>query len=204
MSLHHGKHHAAYVKNLNAALAGDAGLARLPLPDLLAKLNTLPDEIRTAVRNNGGGHANHAMFWQIMTAPGGPGPDGDLKAAIDRDFGGLDGLQEKFSTAGGKVFGSGWVFVTVTKEGALALEPRPNQDTPLMDGKRVLFGNDVWEHAYYLKYQNKRADYLKAWWSVVNWKAVADRYAAARAGNARRLTATPPVTSRHACAMTVL
>jgi Fe-Mn family superoxide dismutase len=182
MGIHHGKHHAAYVKNLNAALAGQTDLAGLPLETLLTKLNDVPEAIRTTVRNNAGGHANHTMFWQIMGAPGGPGPDGDLKAAIDRDFGGLEKLQETFNAAGGKVFGSGWVFVTVDKDGKLALEPRPNQDTPLMDGKRVLFGNDVWEHAYYLKYQNKRADYLKAWWNVANWKAIADRYAAAKAG----------------------
>lgn len=182
MGIHHGKHHAAYVKNLNAALAGKAELANLPLETLLSKLNDVPEAIRTTVRNNGGGHANHTMFWQIMGAPGGPGPGGDIAAAIERDFGGLEKLQETFNAAGGKVFGSGWVFVTVDKAGKLALEPRPNQDTPLMDGKRVLFGNDVWEHAYYLKYQNKRADYLKAWWNVANWKAIADRYAAAKAG----------------------
>ena len=182
MEIHHGKHHAAYVKNLNNALKDHAELAKLPLPDILAKLGEVPDTIRTAVRNNGGGHANHTMFWQIMGAPGGPGPDGDLKAAIDRDFGGLEKLQEQFNTAGTKVFGSGWAFVTVDKDGKLALVSKPNQDTPLMDGGRVLMGNDVWEHAYYLKYQNKRADYLKAWWNVVNWKVVADRYAAAKAG----------------------
>lgn len=182
MGIHHGKHHAAYVKNLNGALAGKPDLASLPLETLLSKLSDVPEAIRTTVRNNGGGHANHTMFWQIMGAPGGPGPDGDLATAIERDFGGLEKLQETFNAAGGKVFGSGWVFVTVDKDGKLALEPRPNQDTPLMDGKRVLFGNDVWEHAYYLKYQNKRADYLKAWWNVANWKAIADRYAAAKAG----------------------
>ena len=182
MGIHHGKHHAAYVKNLNAALANQPDLAKLPLETLLTKLGDVPEQIRTTVRNNAGGHANHTMFWQIMGAPGGPGPEGDLKTAIDRDFGGMEKLQEAFNTAGGKVFGSGWVFVTVDKDGKLALEPRPNQDTPLMEGKRVLFGNDVWEHAYYLKYQNKRADYLKAWWNVANWKAIADRYAAAKAG----------------------
>jgi Fe-Mn family superoxide dismutase len=182
MGIHHGKHHAAYVKNLNTAIAGKTDLASLPLETLLTKLNDVPEAIRTTVRNNAGGHANHTMFWQIMGAPGGPAPEGDLKAAIDRDFGGLEKLQETFNAAGGKVFGSGWVFVTVDKDGKLALEPRPNQDTPLMEGKRVLFGNDVWEHAYYLKYQNKRADYLKAWWNVANWKAIADRYAAAKAG----------------------
>jgi superoxide dismutase, Fe-Mn family len=182
MGLHHGKHHQTYITNLNKALKDHAELAKLPLEDLLAKIDEAPDTIRTALRNNGGGHANHSMFWQIMGPPGGPAPDGDLKAAIDRDLGGLEKLQGDFNTAGGKVFGSGWVFVTVDKSGKLALVSKPNQDTPLMEGGRVLFGNDVWEHAYYLKYQNKRADYLKAWWNVVNWKAIGDRYAAAQAG----------------------
>jgi len=182
MGLHHGKHHQAYVTNLNKALADHGDLAKLPLEELLTKLDEVPDAIRTAVRNNGGGHANHSMFWQIMGAPGGEGPDGDLKAAIDSDLGGLEKLQTDFNAAGGKVFGSGWVFVTVDKDGKLELVSKPNQDTPLMEGKRVLIGNDVWEHAYYLKYQNKRADYLKAWWNVVNWKAVGERYAAAKAG----------------------
>ncbi len=182
MGLHHDKHHQAYVTNLNKALADHGELAKLSLEDLLAKLGEVPENVRTAIRNNGGGHANHSMFWQIMGAPGGPGPDGDLKAAIDRDLGGLEKLQTDFNAAGGKVFGSGWVFVTVDKSGKLALVSKPNQDTPIMEGGRVLFGNDVWEHAYYLKYQNKRADYLKAWWNVVNWKAVGERYEAAKAG----------------------
>ncbi|WP_439543512.1 superoxide dismutase [Hyphomicrobium sp.] len=182
MGLHHDKHHQTYITNLNKALKDHAELAKLPLEDLLAKIAETPDTVRAALRNNGGGHANHSMFWQIMGPPGGPAPDGDLKAAIDRDLGGLEKLQGDFNTAGTKVFGSGWVFVTVDKSGKLALVSKPNQDTPLMDGGRVLFGNDVWEHAYYLKYQNKRADYLKAWWNVVNWKAVGERYAAAQAG----------------------
>lgn len=182
MSLHHGKHHAAYINNLNTALKDHAELAKRPLEQLLAMLGDVPEAVRTTVRNNAGGHANHTMFWQVMGAPGGPGPDGDLKAAIDRDFGGFDKLVEQFNTAGTKVFGSGWVFVNVAPDGKLALAAKPNQDTPLMEGGRVLLGNDVWEHAYYLKYQNKRADYLKAWWNVVNWKAVAGRYAAAKSG----------------------
>ncbi|MFA5948822.1 MAG: superoxide dismutase [Hyphomicrobium sp.] len=182
MEIHHDRHHAAYVNNLNTALKDHAKLAELPLDQLLARLADVPDTVRTAVRNNGGGHANHTMFWQIMGAPGGPGPAGPLLDAIERDFGGLAKLQEQFNTAGTKVFGSGWVFITADKDGKLALQPKPNQDTPLMDGGRVLMGNDVWEHAYYLKYQNKRADYLKAWWNVVNWTAVADRYTAAKAG----------------------
>lgn len=182
MEIHHGKHHAAYVNNLNKALKDQPDLAKLPLEELLAKLNDVPKAIRKAVQNNGGGHANHSMFWQIMGAPGGAGPEGDLKAAIDRDFGGLEKLQKRLNAAGTSLFGSGWVFVTVDKEGKLALVRKPNQNTPLMDGGRVLMGNDVWEHAYYLKYQNKRADYLNAWWNVVNWKVVGERYAAAKAG----------------------
>jgi Fe-Mn family superoxide dismutase len=182
MGLHHDKHHATYVTNLNKALADHGDLAKLPLEEILAKIEEVPEAVRKAIRNNGGGHANHSMFWQIMGAPGGPEPDGDLKTAIDSDLGGLDKLKDDFNTAGTKVFGSGWVFVTVDKAGKLALTSKPNQDTPLMEGQQVLFGNDVWEHAYYLKYQNKRADYLKAWWNVVNWKAVGERYAAAKAG----------------------
>ena len=182
MELHHGKHHASYVNNLNKALADHGDLAKLPLEELLTKLDDVPDDIRTAVRNNGGGHANHSMFWQVMGAPGGPGPEGELAEAIDRDLGGLEKLQNNFNKTGGKVFGSGWVFVTVDGDGKLDITRKSNQDTPLMKGERVLFGNDVWEHAYYLKYQNMRADYLKAWWNVVNWKAVGERYAAAKAG----------------------
>lgn len=182
MGLHHDKHHQGYVNNLNKALADHADLAKLPLEDLLAKIDEVPDTIRTAIRNNGGGHANHSMFWQIMGKPGGEAPGGDLKAAIDSDLGGIEKLQTDFNAAGGKVFGSGWVFVTVDKAGKLELVSKPNQDTPIMEGKRVLIGNDVWEHAYYLKYRNKRADYLKAWWNVVNWDAVAKRYASAKDG----------------------
>jgi Fe-Mn family superoxide dismutase len=181
MEIHHDRHHQAYVTNLNAALKDNVALAKLPLQDLLAKLNDVPESIRTTVRNNAGGHANHTMFWEVM-GPNGGAPQGELLAAITRDFGGLEALQTKFNDTGTKVFGSGWVFVTVERSGRLALEPRPNQDTPLMLGKRVLFGNDVWEHAYYLTYQNRRADYLKAWWNCVNWSKVAERYAAAKAG----------------------
>jgi Fe-Mn family superoxide dismutase len=183
MELHHDKHHAAYVKNLNAAVKDHPKVAAMKLEEILARLSELPEDIRTTVRNNAGGHANHSMFWQIM-APGGSSgaPQGDLKAAIDADLGGLDKLKDEFNTKGGKVFGSGWVFVTVTPEGKLALVTKPNQDTPIMEGQHVLFGNDVWEHAYYLKYQNRRPEYLKAWWDVVNWKAIGERYAAAKSG----------------------
>ncbi len=184
MELHHDKHHAAYVKKLNEAVKDHSKLAAMPLEEILAKLDELPDDIRTAVRNNGGGHANHSMFWQVMGPGAGNGgaPDGDLKAAIDSDLGGVDKLKTDFNAKGEKVFGSGWVFVAVTPEGNLSLVSKPNQDTPLMEGGHVLFGNDVWEHAYYLKYQNRRPEYLKAWWDVVNWKAVGERYAAAKAG----------------------
>ncbi|MBE9607570.1 superoxide dismutase [Acetobacteraceae bacterium H6797] len=181
MEIHHGRHHAAYVTNLNTALKDHGELAKLPIEELLAKLNEAPDSVRTALRNNGGGHTNHSMFWQVM---GGTGeePKGDLKAAIDRDLGGFEKLKTDFNGAGARVFGSGWVFVTVDRSGKLAIASRPNQDTPLMDGGRALFGNDVWEHAYYLRYQNRRPDYLAAWWKVVNWEKVAERYEAATKG----------------------
>ena len=181
MELHHGRHHQAYVNNLNTVAASNGELGRMPLEQILGGLDKVPEGVRTAVRNNGGGHANHTMFWQIMGGAGGE-PTGALKAAIDRDLGGAAKMQEDFNAAGGRVFGSGWVFVTVTRDGKLALVTKPNQDTPLMDGVKPLFGNDVWEHAYYLTYQNRRADYLKAWWNVVNWSKVAERYAAAKAG----------------------
>ena len=181
MEIHHDRHHAAYVNNLNAALSQNAEAARMPLQDMLANLSKVPESIRTAVRNNGGGHANHTMFWQIMGGSGGE-PTGELKAAIDRALGGFQKFQENFNAAGARQFGSGWVFVTVTRDGKLGLVTKPNQDTPLMDGQRVLMGNDVWEHAYYLKYQNRRPDYLKAWWNVLDWNKIGQRYAAAKAG----------------------
>ena len=181
MELHHGKHHAAYVNNLNTALNQNAEAAKMPLHEMLAKLGQVPESIRTTIRNSGGGHANHTMFWQIMGGSGGE-PSGELESAIDRDLGGLQKFQADFNTAGERQFGSGWVFVTVERDGKLALTSKPNQDTPLMDGKLVLMGNDVWEHAYYLKYQNRRADYLKAWWNVLDWGRIGERYAAARAG----------------------
>jgi len=181
MEIHHDRHHAAYVANLNNAVKDHSNIASMPLQDILAKLGEMPEAVRTALRNNGGGHANHTMFWQIM-GPGGGQPQGDVAAAITRDLGGLQKLQDDFNAAGLRVFGSGWVVVTVTREGKLALETKPNQDTPLMESKRVLFGNDVWEHAYYLNYQNRRGDYLKAWWNVVNWGKVGERYAAAKGG----------------------
>jgi len=181
MEIHHGRHHAAYVNNLNTAAKDNAILGEKPLHELLASLNSVPDSIRTLVRNNGGGHANHTMFWRIMGGSGGE-PSGAVADAIKTSFGDFAKLQDQFNTAGGRVFGSGWVFVTADKGGKLALVSKPNQDTPIMDGQAVLFGNDVWEHAYYLKYQNRRADYLKAWWNVVNWDEVNKRLAAAKEG----------------------
>ncbi len=184
MELHHGRHHAAQVAGLNAALNGQPALAGLPLDELLMNLTRAPEAIRTAVRNNAGGHANHSMFWTIMGGPGGA-PTGEVAEAITRDLGGFDKFKTDFNAAGGRVFGSGWVFVTVTNSGQLAITTKPGQDNPMMDGVRVLMGNDVWEHAYYLRYQNRRADYLNSWWNVLNWTAINERYAAARAGTLR-------------------
>jgi Fe-Mn family superoxide dismutase len=181
MEIHHDRHHQAFVTNLNNFAAEHPQLAATPIPKILGNLDSVPEAIRTGVRNNLGGHVNHTMFWQVM-GPNGGKPAGEVLVAIDRDFGGMEKLQTDFNANGLKVFGSGWTFVTVTKEGRLALETRPNQDNPLMDGKHALFGNDVWEHAYYLNYQNRRADYLKAWWNTLNWKAIEARYAAAKAG----------------------
>ncbi len=181
MTIHHDRHHAAYVNNLNTALKDHPQVVAMGIPGMLAKLTELPDSLRNAVRNNGGGHANHTMFWKIMGGKGGS-PTGEAAAAIERDFGGFEKMKEGFNRAGLTQFGSGWTMVSVDRAGKLALTARPNQDTPLMDGGRVLFGNDVWEHAYYLKYQNRRADYLIAWWNVVNWAEIETRYQAAKAG----------------------
>lgn len=181
MEIHSGRHHEAYVGNMNNFAKDGPEWSKKAIHEVLANLNSLPEAIRTGVRNNLGGHANHTMFWQIMGAGGGA-PSGELLAAIVRDFGSLSKMQEDFNASGLRVFGSGWTFVTVDKDGKLALVNKPNQDTPLMDGQRALLGNDVWEHAYYLNYQNRRADYLKAWWNVVNWAEVDKRYAAAKAG----------------------
>jgi Fe-Mn family superoxide dismutase len=180
MELHHDRHHAAYVANLNAAVKDHPQVAAMPLSQMLEKLTELPEPIRATVRNNGGGHANHSMFWPIMGGTGGE-PSGDLAAAITRDFGSFAQLKDGFNKAGAGQFGSGWAMVLVDATGKLSLVARPNQDSPLMEGKRVLFGNDVWEHAYYLKYQNRRPAYLEAWWNVVNWPAVDARYSAATA-----------------------
>ncbi|MCX7718701.1 MAG: superoxide dismutase [Candidatus Sumerlaeaceae bacterium] len=179
MTIHHGKHHAAYVNNLNAALEGKAELEGKTLEELITNLDAVPEAIRTAVRNNGGGHYNHSMFWEIMT-PGGPKePSGALADAINAAFGNLETLKTQFNDAGVKRFGSGWVWL-VLKDGKLQVTSTPNQDNPLMEGVYPVMGNDVWEHAYYLKYQNRRPDYLAAWWNVVNWDKVAERFAKAK------------------------
>ena len=181
MEIHHGKHHSTYVANMNTFAKDTPMLGEKPVVEVLGNLNSVPEAIRTGVRNNLGGHANHTMFWQIM-GPNGGKPEGEVLAAIDRDLGGMEKFQTDFNAAGGRQFGSGWVFVVVDKAGKLSIETRPNQDNPIMDGKRALMGNDVWEHAYYLNYQNRRADYLKAWWNTVNWTKIGERYAAAKAG----------------------
>jgi Fe-Mn family superoxide dismutase len=181
MRIHHDKHHAAYVTNLNKALESAPALADKSLDALLSGLDAVPENIRTAV-HNGGGHANHTLFWEIMT-PGGPGaPSGALAAAINAAFGSVDKLKEAVNAAGLGRFGSGWAWVIVEKDGTLAVTSTPNQDTPVMEGKTPVLGVDVWEHAYYLKYQNRRADYLGAWWSVVNWTQVAARFEKAKKG----------------------
>ncbi len=181
MQLHHDKHHAAYVTNLNAALAPYPDLQRTALPDILGNLAAVPEAIRAAVRNNGGGHVNHTMFWQVMGGRGGA-PEGEVLAALNRSFGSLETLKAKFNAVGVGQFGSGWAMVVLDRAGGLKVEARPNQDSPMMDGSQVLFGNDVWEHAYYLQYQNRRADYLKAWWDVLDWRRIGERYAEAKAG----------------------
>jgi len=175
MTLHHDKHHAAYVTNLNAALDKHPELAGKSAEDLVKNLSTVPEDIRGAVRNNGGGHVNHSMFWKIMKPQGGGAPSGKLAEAIKNTFGDLKGLQEKINDAGLKQFGSGWTWLASNK-GVLTVMSTPNQDSPLTQGLYPVLGNDVWEHAYYLKYQNRRAEYLGAWWNVVNWEEVGKRY----------------------------
>jgi Fe-Mn family superoxide dismutase len=171
MQIHHGKHHQAYVNNLNAALDKHAGLHQKTLDDLLTNLSAVPEDIRTAVRNNGGGHWNHSMFWKIMTPGGGGAPTGAVADAITSSFGTFDKCKELVNQAGVGRFGSGWAWIVAT-DGKLEVMSTPNQDNPLMEGKRGILGIDVWEHAYYLKYQNRRPDYLNAWWNVVNWAEV--------------------------------
>ncbi len=182
MHLHHDKHHAAYVTNLNAALEGQNQFASLSVDDILRRINEVPESIRTAVRNNGGGHANHSMFWAIMKPNGGGEPTGALATAIQGAFGSFADFKTKFNDAGVKRFGSGWAWLVLDRGGQLQVISSANQDSPLMDGQFPIMGNDVWEHAYYLKYQNRRADYLNAWWNVINWDAVEQRFDHARSG----------------------
>jgi superoxide dismutase, Fe-Mn family len=176
MQIHHDKHHAAYVTNLNNALQGQPQWESMSVVDILRQINSVPENIRTAVRNNAGGHANHTMFWEIMT-PGGSGqPTGELAAAITETFGSFDQFKAAFNDAGVKRFGSGWAWLILGPDGKLQVISTANQDSPYMDGLYPVMGNDVWEHAYYLKYQNRRPDYLSAWWNVVNWDIVGSRY----------------------------
>jgi superoxide dismutase, Fe-Mn family len=175
MRLHHDKHHAAYVTGLNGALEKHADLQKKSVEELLKGINTVPDDIKTAVRNHGGGHSNHTMFWEIMGPGKGGEPTGAVGDAIKSSFGSFETFKEQFEKAGVGRFGSGWAWL-IDAGGKLTIESSANQDSPLMEGKKIVLGNDVWEHAYYLKYQNRRADYLKAWWNVVNWDAVNKRF----------------------------
>jgi Fe-Mn family superoxide dismutase len=176
MEIHHDKHHATYVTNLNNALKDQAELAKKPLEEILAHLDTVPEAIRTAVRNNGGGHWNHDFFWKLLTPGGSEAPTGELAKAMDSAFGNFDEFKAKFKTAGLGRFGSGWAWLVSNRDGSLAITSSPNQDNPLMEGKHAILGVDVWEHAYYLNYQNRRADYLDAVWNLINWDIVAANY----------------------------
>ncbi|HET9065337.1 MAG TPA: superoxide dismutase [Gemmatimonadales bacterium] len=180
MRIHHDKHHAGYVKNLNAALEGHADLQALPVEELIGNLSKVPEAKRGAVRNNGGGHANHTLFWEVMAPGGAKAPGGALAEAITSAFGSVDAFKEEFAKACATRFGSGWGWLVVNASGGLQVESTPNQDSPLMEGRTPILGCDVWEHAYYLLYQNRRPDYVSAWWSVVNWTDVARRFEAAR------------------------
>ena len=181
MEIHHTKHHQTYVDNLNKAVQGHDDLNFDSVDELMRNFNKVPADIQTAVRNNGGGHTNHSLFWTVMGPDGGGKPDGDLANAIDSAFGSVEGLKEQWGAAAGPgaLFGSGWCWL-IASGGSLSIETTPNQDSPLMEGKTPILGLDVWEHAYYLKYQNKRPDYIAAWWNVVNWDEVARRFAAAK------------------------
>jgi Fe-Mn family superoxide dismutase len=182
MHLHHEKHHNTYVTNLNAALEQHPDSDKGSIEELLADLGSLPDEIQRAVRNNGGGHSNHSMFWQIMSPDGGGSPAGELGSAIDESFGSFDQFKEQWasSAAPGALFGSGWAWLIAAPDGSLRIENTANQDSPLMEGKLPVIGLDCWEHAYYLKYQNRRPDYINAWWDVVNWQEAERRFQAAK------------------------
>jgi len=179
MEIHHGKHHAAYVAKLNQALEGSGDMQKRSLVELLTDLNGLPEKIRTAVRNNGGGHFNHSLFWKIMKAGGGGQPTGELADAIGSTFGSFEKFTELFNSAAATRFGSGWAWLYI-RDGRLLVDSTPNQDSPVMDGGKPILGLDVWEHAYYLKYQNRRPDYIGAWWNVVNWEQVAENFKTAK------------------------
>ncbi|WP_139892575.1 superoxide dismutase [Bacillus sp. D386] len=179
MNIHHTKHHNTYVTNLNNALEGQETLAAKSLEDLLADIDSVPESIRTAVRNNGGGHANHTLFWNILSPNGGGQPEGELADALTAKFGSFENFKEEFAKAATTRFGSGWAWLTV-KDGELELSSTANQDSPLMEGKTPILGLDVWEHAYYLNYQNRRPEYINSFWNVVNWDEVSKRYAAAK------------------------
>jgi superoxide dismutase, Fe-Mn family len=179
MEIHHSRHHQAYINNVNAALEEHPALAAKSVEDLVSDLNAVPEAIRTTVRNNGGGHANHSLFWTVMSHPSGGEPAGELGEAIMASFGNLENFKNAFSTAAATQFGSGWAWLSVDN-GKLVVESTPNQDSPLMEGRTPILGIDVWEHAYYLHYQNRRPDYIAAFWNLVNWNAVADRFAEAK------------------------
>jgi Fe-Mn family superoxide dismutase len=179
MEIHHTKHHQTYINNVNKALEGKPDLEKLSVEDLVAGINNVPEDIKTVVRNNGGGHANHALFWTVLGPNAGGEPTGDLAKAISETFGSFATFKEKFAAAATTRFGSGWAWLVV-KDGKLAIESTANQDSPLMEGKTPILGLDVWEHAYYLNYQNRRPDYITAFWNVVNWAEVAKRYSAAK------------------------
>nr|NNM91099.1 superoxide dismutase [Bacilli bacterium] len=180
MTVHHDGHHVAYTNNLNNALSGHADLAAKSLEEILANLDAVPESIRTAVRNNGGGHYNHCLFWKVLSPNGGGLPSGELAAAIEAAFGSFDKFKEDFVKAATTRFGSGWAWLVVDKAGKLAVVSTANQDSPISDGHQPILGLDVWEHAYYLKYQNKRADYIGAFWNIVNWAQVAENFANAK------------------------
>ncbi len=180
MEIHHDKHHQAYITNLNKALEGHEDLSSKPIEELIANLGDVPEAARTAVRNNGGGHANHSFFWKIMGPNGGGEPTGELADKIKEVFGSFDALKEKIGAAGAARFGSGWAWLVLNKDKKLEVLSTANQDSPIMEGHTPILGVDVWEHSYYLKYQNKRPDYLKAWWNTVNWTAINEHYAKAR------------------------
>lgn len=180
MEIHHSRHHQTYINNLNAALEGALELAAMPVEELLRRFDTLPATLQGAVRNHGGGHANHSLFWLVMSPQGGGEPGGELALAIERELGGFDAFKQAFTQAALSRFGSGWAWLVVDKAGRLQVESSANQDSPLMHGHTPILGLDVWEHAYYLKYQNKRPDYIAAFYQVVDWAEVARRYQAAR------------------------